>query len=211
MRTTRTEASARPSAFILHMQPTPRQVCLADGSDILGRSDGVMKILEIPRDYCAPGAVGAIRRQVIRYMRFRRTDQSIKEYIAEYDLLLRKAESEMEMEAGFQEQFAPILRTDNAALSRYEKSLVMAGCRRSLRLEDASANMRRLSGSRGSGRRRDALLAEKAVEPNESDAELDISAENRKAKKTRGGEEEGGPSKKGRGRGHRGRTNTEWI
>ena len=54
MRNARTEVSARASILILHMRPAPRQVCLADGSDISGRSDGVNKILEISRDYFAP-------------------------------------------------------------------------------------------------------------------------------------------------------------
>ena len=66
VRTTRAEASARASVLILQMQPAPRQVCLAEGRGILGRSDGVTKILEILRNYFAPDAVDAIRQQVIR-------------------------------------------------------------------------------------------------------------------------------------------------
>ena len=163
MRTARTEASARASVLILHAHPAPRQVCLADGSDILGRNDGVAGILKMPRNYFGPEAGDAIRQQAMRYTRFRRPYQSVDEYIAEYDLPRKKAESIMEMGAGFPGQFVSILRMDNAALSRREKSLVMASCHDSLRFEGASASTRELFGSRGGGRRQGALLVEEAV------------------------------------------------
>ena len=92
MRATRTEASGRASVLISHMHPAPRQVCLADSNDILGRSDGVNEILEISRNYPAPAAADAIHQEVMRYMRLKRTEQSIAEYAAEYYLLRRKAE-----------------------------------------------------------------------------------------------------------------------
>ena len=130
MRPARTVACARASVLILQMQPAPRQLCLGDGSDILGRSDGAAKTLEIPRNSFAPGAAGAIRRQVMRYMRLRRADQSIYEKCAEYDLLRRGP--------GRSEQFVSILRMDNAPLSRHEKSLVMASCHKSLKFAHAS-------------------------------------------------------------------------
>ena len=61
MRTTRTEASARASVSILHMQPAQRRVASDDGSDILGRSDGVARISEVLRNHFAPEAADAIR------------------------------------------------------------------------------------------------------------------------------------------------------
>ena len=83
----------------------------------------------------------------------------------------------MEMGAGFPEQL------DNAALSRHEKSLVMARCRNNLKFEDASPNMRRLFGPRGTGSRHDALFAEETAESHGRDEDLDILAAHRKAKK----------------------------
>ena len=210
MRTTRTGASARESVLILPMRPAPRQVCLGSGSGILGRSDGVAKILEILRNYCAPGAADSIRQQVMRYMRFRRTDQSVGGCIAGRDLPRRKAESKVEMGAGFPGQFVSILRMDDAALSRHEELLVMASCRECLKFEDVSANMRRLFGSRGGGSRQDALSAEVTAESLGSDEDLDILAAYRKANKQGAGKVEG-PSAKGRGQGQRGLTNPEWI
>ena len=47
MRPTRAELIARASLSILHTQPAPRQVCLAEGSDISGHGDGVSQILNI--------------------------------------------------------------------------------------------------------------------------------------------------------------------
>ena len=138
MRNARAEFPARASSLVLHMQPLPRQVCLAGGGDILDHSDVVKKISGILRNYFPPEAVDAIRRQVMRFTRSRRTDQPIG------DLLCRGAESKMEMAAGSPDQFVSICRMDNADPPRHEKSLVMARCYKSLRFADASANMRRL-------------------------------------------------------------------
>ena len=163
MRTARTEMPARASLLILHTQPAPRPECLAEGGDILDHGDGVSKISEPLRSYHAPEAVDEIRQQVMRFMRFRRADQSIRENIAEFDLLRGKAEPQMEMGAGFPDQFASKLRMADAAQCRQEKSLIAASCRESLRFAAASANIRRFFGSRGSGGQQDAVLTEDAV------------------------------------------------
>ena len=93
----------------------------------------------------------------------------------------------MGMGAGFPGQFASILRMSNAGVSRREKSLVIASCRRSLKFADASANMWRLFGSRGGGTRQDALFTEEAAESRASDEDMDDSADYRKAEKQGGG------------------------
>ena len=67
VRTARAEMPARASFLILHMQAAPRQVCIAEGDDILGRSDGVSKISSILRNFCAPEVADAIPQQVARY------------------------------------------------------------------------------------------------------------------------------------------------
>ena len=197
MRTARAELSARAALLVLHMQPAPRQVCPLEGSDILGHGDGVSKISDVLRNYFAPEAVDAIHLQVTRFMRFRRTDQPVDEYIAEFDLFRWKAESRMEIGAGFPEQCASISRKNIAALSRHEKSLVMASCHRSLRFEDASANIRRPSGSRGSGSRQDALLTEEEADPHASEEDLDILMAYRKAEKQGAGKKKKEGPKKG--------------
>ena len=69
------------------MQPAPRHVCLAGGGDILGRSGGAAEISGVLSNYFAPAAADATHQKVRRYVRFRRADLPVDEYIAEYDPL----------------------------------------------------------------------------------------------------------------------------
>ena len=107
------------------MRPAPRRVWPAGGGGILDRSDRVSEILDIPRSCRAPGAVDTTHQQVMRFMRRRRADQSIDEYIVEYGLLCPKtgisAESKMEMGAGLTDQFIPKSGMDVAALCRHPR------------------------------------------------------------------------------------------
>ena len=103
MRTTRAEISARSSFLISHMQPAPRQVCLAEDSDILDHGGGVSKISDVLRNYFALEAGEAIHQQVMQSTRVRRAAQATGEYIAEFARLRRKAGSKMAMAAGFAE------------------------------------------------------------------------------------------------------------
>ena len=92
------------------------KVCLSAGGDPLDDQDGVARILEMLRRNFAPGVADAAYQQVARLFQYRRADQSIDEFIAEFDLLRGKAESMMEMAAGFPEQMASIPRMHNAGL-----------------------------------------------------------------------------------------------
>ena len=85
--TSNAELAARASLLMLQVQPASRQVCPAEGSAISDRGDGATRLLDIARSFPAPGAAVAIRQQVVRFMNYRRTDQFINEYIAEYALL----------------------------------------------------------------------------------------------------------------------------
>ena len=64
VRATKTEPAARESMLAPHMQPAPRQVCLAEGGEILDHCDGVARILEILQSKFAPEAADAINEQV---------------------------------------------------------------------------------------------------------------------------------------------------
>ena len=110
------------------MHPAPGQVCVAEGGDVSDHQDGVARIMEIPRSSSVPAAADAIRQQVMKFLYHRRPDQSIREYIVEFDLLRRAAESKMRMGAGLPEQFVSISCANNAGLIRQEKSLVLASC-----------------------------------------------------------------------------------
>ena len=70
----------------------------------------------------------------MRWARYRRTDQTIDDYIVDFALPRRRAESEMEMGAGFPGQVSSILRMNNAGLSGREESLVMASSHKSLKV-----------------------------------------------------------------------------
>ena len=61
----RAEIPARASLLISRGQPAPRQVCLAEGGDILDRGDGVSKISDALQTYFAPESVYAIRKLVM--------------------------------------------------------------------------------------------------------------------------------------------------
>ena len=87
----------------------------------------------------------------------------------------------MGMGAGFPEQLISKLRTNDAALSRKGKSLVMASSHKSLKFDEASANMRRLFGSRGGSGRIDALITGEAVGPLGNDGDLGACLANKKA------------------------------
>ena len=77
MRATKTELAARTSLLVLHMQPAPRQVPLAECEDVSGRHNKDTRMLEILRSYFAPEAADAIRQQVMRFMNCRRSDQAL--------------------------------------------------------------------------------------------------------------------------------------
>ena len=96
--------SSCAAALVLRMNSVAREVCLSAGGNRPIRYDGAMCMLEILRNYFAPEVAGLTYQDLVRFTYFRRTGQSIGEYIAEYDSLRRKAESKVDMGAGFSEQ-----------------------------------------------------------------------------------------------------------
>ena len=101
---------------------------------------------KILRNYLAPEAVGSIYQEVVRFLYYFRTDQSIDKFSAEYDLSRRKAKPKMDMGEGFPEAFESILGIHNAALAPQEKPLVSASTQTSLRFMDVVATTLRLFG-----------------------------------------------------------------
>ena len=57
---TKTEPSSRVAALVLHMNSVARQVCTSAGGEHLDNNDGVMCMLEIPRNSPPPEAVDSI-------------------------------------------------------------------------------------------------------------------------------------------------------
>ena len=126
---------------------------------------GVARILGILRNFFAPEAAGAKRQQVMRFSQIRPAGQPIGEFFVECDLLRRRAESILEMGAGFPEHCISVLRRYHAVRPGRGTTLVMASSRRSLMLHEVAANVRRLFGSRGGGGRQDVLITEEAFRP----------------------------------------------
>ena len=98
------------------MNSAPRQFWQSAAGGHLDNQEGVARILEVLRNYFAPEAADAIYRQVMRFTQYRRAEQPADEFIVEFDLLRRKAESKMGMGTGFPEQFASIWRMRYAGL-----------------------------------------------------------------------------------------------
>ena len=98
VRAAETGLGSRAFLLLLHMHSARRQVSLAAGGDwaFSGDQDGVAGILGVPRDCSAPDAADAIHQQGMRFTHFRRAEQSIDEFVVEFDHLRRKAESKMD-------------------------------------------------------------------------------------------------------------------
>ena len=77
----------------------------------------------------------------------------------EFDPLRRKAESEMQMGAGFPNAPASVLRMQNAALLRQEKSPALAGTRTSMASIGPAMTMRRSFRSCGGAGPQDILAS----------------------------------------------------
>ena len=183
----------------------PPPVCHAAGGDSLGNHDGVGRILEILRNYFDPEAVDAIHQQASRFTKFRRAEQSSDEFIVEFDLLTRRAESKMGMGQGSPGQFISKLRWNHAGFPSQEKSLVAASSHESFKFDEVVAITRRLFGSRGGSGRQDVLITEEAVGPGYV-CGVQGSTE------PWGGQEKGGwRSQTRRGKSTRGRANIEWF
>ena len=102
IRTAKADFAIRAYPSALHLRSAPREVCIAAGADFVSNQDGAARISDILRKFFAPDAADAIHQQATRFSHPRRAGQSIDEFIAEFDLPRRKAESEMDRAQEFQ-------------------------------------------------------------------------------------------------------------
>ena len=98
---------------------------MAAGSFRIENNDGVTQILRILKDHFAPEAIDAVFKDVGKFEKFKRTDQSLDTYLLEFEVLRHKAEARMEMGSGFPEEHAAFLVMKAASLSQRDKSLVL--------------------------------------------------------------------------------------
>ena len=92
MRATRTEASGRASALMPHMHPAHVKFVWLTVMTFWPAVMAWARSWRFRENNPAPEAADAIHQEVMRYMRLKRTEQSIAKNAAEYNLLRRKAE-----------------------------------------------------------------------------------------------------------------------
>ena len=119
---------------------------MAVGKDVIGNTVGAEQLLRILRERFAPYAIDSISQDMVKFTYFKRTDQNMGTYLMEFDMLRRKAEAHVLAGSGFPDEFVSVLRTQYAALTKNEKTSVLASLGNTLALQQVSAQMRRLSG-----------------------------------------------------------------
>ena len=141
------------------MDTLARQVCLNACGDAFLQREDAEHILRILRKYFQLDSLDHINRQVAKFSRYERTDQTTERYLLELEVLRRRAEARDAIGGPFPDAYVPILRMQNAALSRNEKLLLLASVHWSLDFPIAATQMRRLFKTSGSPARQDDLAA----------------------------------------------------
>ena len=93
------------------MDAVARQVRLHAAGDTLMSGDGAGSIWSILRDYFAPDTVGNVLQGVARLLQIKRTDQTTDMLLAEFHILRRKAESEVQIGGASSGAFVSVLRS----------------------------------------------------------------------------------------------------
>ena len=88
-----TDPAKRAANLLLHMADTARKVFMTVGKDCVGNNDGAQQISRIFRERLAPDAVDAIYQEEVKFMNFKRTDQTTGGFWIEFDVLSVKAEA----------------------------------------------------------------------------------------------------------------------
>ena len=115
--------------------------------------------MELSHDYFAPDAADFAYQEVVRFLHIERAARTTDEHFASNDLWRRKAESEMQVRWASPEVFASAICSQNASLSRSEKSRALASVRWYLGIFPVARQLRRLLGPRVGVVRRDGLPA----------------------------------------------------
>ena len=130
------------------MTDIARKVSMAADSDYIDYAEGAQQISRILRERSAPGAIDAIYPNVVKFVNFNRTDQTMNVYSIEFDVLRDKADGKMVMGNGFKDEFVSIFCMQNTPLSENGKSLALARIQRTPAFPLATKQMRRLLGPR---------------------------------------------------------------
>ena len=107
---------------------------MSAGRDVLGNLDGAEQISRILRERFAPDAIDLIFQDMAKFTYSKRAGQKMGTYIMEFEMLREKAESQMLMGSGPPDAFVSVMCTQNAALSKNEKTMVLAKFRQHIGL-----------------------------------------------------------------------------
>ena len=108
------------------MDTIARQVCLNAGGDNFTQGADAENILKVLRSYLQPDALGRMRQRATKSSQNKRADQPTERYLLEYDVLRRKAEARAIAGRESPDACASALFSRNAALSKNDKSLLLA-------------------------------------------------------------------------------------
>ena len=86
-------------------------------------------LLAVPGDYFAPGALGSAYEELAKSSNFRKTTQSMAEYLVKFDLLRWQAEEHTLPGGTISQTFVAALLLQQAIPCRREGSLVFASMR----------------------------------------------------------------------------------
>ena len=87
------ETAKRASALIVQTSGAARQVSASTGHDVVMQNDAADQIPQILREHFAPVAPGTIHREAVRLFHFRRTGQTMRVFLVEFNALRREEES----------------------------------------------------------------------------------------------------------------------
>ena len=108
-----------------------------------------MKIAQLLDDYLAPDSADSSCQEVVRLLQFKRTTDTMGEFLVYFHQLRRKVTSRMQMGGAFPGTYASALRMQHASLSRSDKSPVLAIVQRNPGISAVARQMRRLLGQCG--------------------------------------------------------------
>ena len=138
------------------MDPVGGEVRAATGIYKIADPDSAGKIMQLLNGYVAPGAADSVYQDVVCFLQPNRPTWATGEYLARFDQLRRRAESEMQTGRAPPGTLASALCARYASLSRAEKSLALASAQGDSEIS-AVRRMHRLFGSRGGAPRKDVL------------------------------------------------------
>ena len=87
--------SKRASRFVLHTDPTARQICLHTGGDSFMEGVDVSTVFGILRHRHVPDATDQVSRDVTKFSNYKRTDQLMEISLLGIDILRTKDEKKI--------------------------------------------------------------------------------------------------------------------